>query len=322
MDPFRERIENLLRQGKISPEEANKLLRALDNTGDTTSAPLTGHGATPVPPTPVPPMPVPPTPPRATPPAPVTPPPPPPPRAAPAPPVTTSTTTQSSSAQIDGLVNKLSVSITAGDINIRGLPNHKGITAHSDNGRLEVIQHGNEVRLVASTHIADPTEIGWLNTVLKTIGRNLPVNLEITVPSDFQLLEIAALAGDVDVNGVTGRVKVDLQAGDLTLNDAGSFEINAKAGDVKVSTLLTTGDSRVTALAGNINIKLQPGSSVALKASTVAGDVSAKGFVLTQTEKRITGGSLEGRLGGGRATLECRLTAGDLEIEAIGGSSQ
>ena len=315
MDPFRERIENLLRQGKISPEEANKLLRALDNTGDTTSAPLTGSGA------------VPPPPPRAVPPTPVTPPAPPP-RAAPAPPIppappaTSSTTTQSSSAQIDGLVSKLSVSITAGDINIRGLPNHKGITAHSDNGRLEVIRNGDEVRLVASTLIHDPTEIGWLNTVLKTIGRNLPVNLEITVPSDLALLEVKALAGDVDVNGVTGRVTMDLQAGDLTLNDAGSFDISAKAGDVKVSTTLTTGDSRLTALAGNISLKLQPGSSVALKASTVAGDVSAKGFILTQTEKRITGGSLEGRLGGGRATLECRLTAGDLEIEAIGGSSQ
>ena len=316
MDPFRERIENLLRQGKISPEEANKLLKALDNTGDTTSAPLTGHGA--VPPIPVPPIPRPPTPP-----APVTPPPPP--RAAPAPPVppvTTSTTTQSSNAQIDGLLNKLSVSITAGDINIRGLPNHKGITAHSDNGHLEVIRNGDEVRLVAIGQINDPTEIGWLNTVLKTIGRNLPVDLEITVPSDFKLLEIAALAGDVDVNGVTGRVKVDLQAGDLTLNDAGSFEINAKAGDVKINTTLTDGDSRVTALAGSIKLKLQSGSSVTMKASTVAGDVSAKGFILTQTEKRITGGSLEGRLGGGRATLECRLTAGDLEIEAVGGTSQ
>ncbi len=320
MDPFRERIENLLRQGKISPEEANKLLRALDNTGDTTSDALTGSGA----PTPPPPArATPPTPPRAATPTPVTPPPPP--RAAPTPPtppVTTSTTTQTSSAQIDGAISKLSVNITAGDINIRGLPNHKGITAHSDNGRLEVIRNGDEVRLVASGLLEDPTEIGWLNTVLKTIGRNLPVNLEITVPSDLKLLEIAALAGDVDVNGVTGRVKVDLQAGDLTLNDAGSFEINAKAGDVKISTTLTDGDSRVTALAGSIKLKLQPGSSVALKASTVAGDVSAKGFILTQTEKRITGGSLEGRLGGGRASLECRLTAGDLEIEAIGGSSQ
>jgi len=315
MDPFRERIENLLRQGKISPEEANKLLRALDNTGDTTSAPLTGHGT--VPPTPPPPSQ------QPTPPAPVKPPSPP--RAAPTPPVppvTTSTKTQSSSAQIDGTVSKLSVSITAGDINIRGLPNHKGITAHSDNGHLEVIQHGDEVRLVASGQINDPTEIGWLNTVLKTIGRNLPVNLEITVPSDFKLLEIAALAGDVDVNGVTGRVNVDLQAGDLTLNDVGSFTVNAKAGDIKISTTLTDGDSRLTALAGSIKLKLQPGSSVALKASTVAGDVNAKGFILTQTEKRITGGSLEGRLGGGRATLECRLTAGDLEIEAVGGISQ
>ena len=132
MDPFRERIENLLRQGKISPEEANKLLRALDNTGDTTSAPLTGHGAVSPPPPPTPPTPVvpPASPPRAAPTPPVS----------PTPPITT--TTQSSNAQIDGAVAQLSVSITAGDINIRGLPNHQGITAHSNNGQLEVIRNG------------------------------------------------------------------------------------------------------------------------------------------------------------------------------------
>lgn len=42
MDPFRQRIENLLRQGKITPEEANKLIRALEPQGETTSEALTG----------------------------------------------------------------------------------------------------------------------------------------------------------------------------------------------------------------------------------------------------------------------------------------
>jgi Putative adhesin len=316
MDPFRERIENLLRQGKISPEEANKLLKALDNTGDTTSAPLTGSQPAPTIPS------APPPPPRpAAPPEPVTPPPQPA-RAAPPPPPAPPVAVTQSSATIDGLTAKLVVSTNAGDINIKGVPGKPNITAHSNNGTIEVIHDGGTVRLVAHGRIEDPTEIGWLNTVLRTIGRNLPVNLDVEVPAELALLEVKAIAGDVEVIGVNGRVKMDLQAGDLKLDGASSFEINTKAGDVKVNTKLLDGESKLVALAGDVDVHLQPGSSVTLTATTTAGDVSARGFILTQTEKRMVGGSLEGRLGAGRAKLECRLTAGDLDIVAMDGTNQ
>lgn len=318
MDPFRERIENLLRQGKITPEEANRLLKALDSTGDTTSAPITNSQPV-VPPPPVPPV----VPPRAAPPppAPVVPPVAPAPPAPPAPPAVTSTST-SQTTTIDGPIAKLIVSATAGDIDVKGVAGKTTISAHSSNGTFEVIKDGGSVRLIGHGRIDDPTEIGWLNTVLRTIGRSLPVNLEIEVPADLALLEIKTLAGNVDVNGLHGRVKLDLQAGDVTLNDASSFEITTKAGDVKVNTKLIDGESRISALAGDVGVKLSSGSSVTLQASTTAGDVSARGFVLTQTEKRLTGGSLEGRLGAGRGKLECRLTAGNLDILAIDGTNQ
>jgi hypothetical protein len=319
MDPFRERIEHLLRQGKISPEEANKLLKALDNTGDTTSAPITGSGA-PVPPPPARPTPTPPPPPVSS--QPVTPPPPPPQPSSSPPPPPVAAPSAPSEVRLEEGVAKLTLSVTAGDVDVRGVPGARGIHAKTNNGTLEVIRDSDGVRIVAHGRVEDPTEIGWLNTVLRTIGRNLPVNLHVEVPTDLAQLEVKALAGDVDVRGVRGRVRLDLQAGDLKLEDASSFEINAKAGDIKVSTTLTDGDSRISALAGDVDVRLQPGSSVSLTASTTAGDVSARGFVLTQTEKRVTGGSLEGRLGAGRARLACKLTAGDLDIEAVGGLNQ
>jgi DUF4097 and DUF4098 domain-containing protein YvlB len=223
---------------------------------------------------------------------------------------------------LDGNIAKLVVNASAGDINVKGVPGKTNITASSKNGTLEVVQDNGTVRLVAQGRIEDPTEIGWLNTVLKTIGRSLPVNLDVEVPENLAFLEVKALAGDVDVKGVQGRVRLDLQAGDLKLEGASSFEITTKAGDVKVNTKLLDGESKVIALAGDVDVHLQPGSSVTLHASTTAGDVSARGFILTQTEKRIVGGSLEGRLGAGRAKLECRLTAGDLDIVAVDGANQ
>jgi Putative adhesin len=320
VDPFRARIENLLRQGKITPEEANKLLRALETPGETTSESLTG--STPVaPPKPQPvtvpptPEPVPVTPPPA--PKPVAPPPAPPRPPAPPPAPPTAVT----STKLEGPFTGLFLNVNAGDIDVRGVPGNT-LEATVQNGTLEVTNTNGNVRITAHGRIDDPTEIGWLNTVIKTIGRALPVQLQISVPETLGDLEINALAGDVDVRGVKGHVKLDLKAGDLKLEDATSFDVNGKAGDIKIRTKLENGTSRVNAIAGDVDVTLTPGSSVALKASISAGDVSAKGFILTQSEKRVVGGSLEGRLGAGRASLECRLAAGDLDIVAVDGDKQ
>jgi hypothetical protein len=323
MDPFRARIENLLRQGKITPEEANKLLRALETPGETTSDAVTG--STPVPPPAAPkpqpqtqPVPVPPPPPAPVaappPPKPVTPPAPPPPVPPAAPAAVTST-------KLEGPFTGLFLNVNAGDIDVRGVPGDT-LEATVQNGTLEVTNTGGNVRITAHGRIDDPTEIGWLNTVIKTIGRALPVQLQISVPETLKDLEINALAGDVDVRGVKGHVKLDLKAGDLKLEDAASFDIDGKAGNIRIRTKLENGNSKVNAIAGNVSITLDSGSSVALKAGISAGDVSAKGFILTQSEKRVVGGSLEGRLGAGRASLECKLAAGDLDIVAIDGDKQ
>jgi hypothetical protein len=323
-DPFRERIENLLRQGKISPEEANKLFRALEPQGETASAstPLTGSQPAPSIPTPpkppIPPVPVaavvPPTPSMpVTPPTPPTPP--------------SSAMPTSHSKGLDHYVHaanirKLVINATAGDIDVEGIPGMANIEANVKNGSLEITEDGDVIRILGVGKIDDPTEIGWLNTVIRTIGRNLPVDIHVKVPSSLLELEVKALAGDVSVAGVIGMVSLEMSAGDLKLKDAGRFNINAKAGDIKVRTKLTDGESNLRALAGNVDVILEAGSSVTMKASNSAGDITAKGFILTHTEKRVVGGSLEGRLGAGRAKLNVNLSAGDLDIEAIDGMNQ
>ncbi|MFN3267050.1 MAG: DUF4097 family beta strand repeat-containing protein [Deinococcales bacterium] len=324
MDPFRQRIENLLRQGKITPEEANKLLRALEPQGETTSEALTGSVPVVPPPQvqpvtpPLPPQPVtPPSPPKVVIPSP--------------PPVVEdkvikpnlgNATASSGNAVLTGDFSRLEISANSGDVTVRGVAGLKQIEAEVKNGTLETSHKNGRARIVAHGNLDDPTEIGWLNTVIKTIGRALPVQLEVRVPEDLENLEVRLLAGDLDVLNVQGFIEVDLSAGDLTLEGASRFIVNAKAGDIKVKTKLDGGESSVKALAGDVKVQLLSGSSVALTASVTAGDVSAKGFILTQTEKRLTGGSLEGRLGAARAKLQCSLTAGDLDIIAIDGTNQ
>lgn len=219
-------------------------------------------------------------------------------------------------------IRKLVINATAGDIDVQGVPGLSNIEANVKNGSLEITEDGDVIRILGVGKIDDPTEIGWLNTVIRTIGRNLPVDIQVKVPSSLLELEVKALAGDVTVAGVTGMVSLEMSAGDLKLRDAGRFNINAKAGDIKVRTKLTDGESNLRALAGDVDVILEGGSSVTMKASNSAGDITAKGFILTHTEKRIVGGSLEGRLGAGRAKLNVSLSAGDLDIEAIDGMNQ
>ena len=315
-DPFRERIENLLREGKISPEEANKLFKALETQGETVdkSVPVVGAGnaAPPVPPTPA----TPPTPP--TPPAPQTAAPPPP-KPEPAP---QAERTESHNFTFDGPLNRLVVSATTGDITVEGHPGNR--LEVTSNGVLSVTREDGDrtIRVGASGKVDNPTEVGFLDTVFQAIGRVIPVSIKVKVPANLAQLEVKALAGDVDVRGIAGHANVSLQAGDLTVEDVGSFEVQAKAGDVKVNTKLESGNSSLSALAGDVKIRLKPGSSVGLKASNTAGDLSAKGFILTATDKRVTGGSLEGRLGAARAKLDVRLTAGDLDVIALEGEQQ
>jgi Putative adhesin len=318
-DPFRDRIENLLREGKISPEEANKLFRALEAQGETVekSTPTVGQGSSgPAIPTPVKPV-------APTLPTPVIPPMPP---APPAPPEVSTTknleTQQTDKFVFQGPLQQVFININAGDIDVIGVPGDQLVV--EGNGVLSIVREDETqtIRIGSSGKMDNPTEVGFLDTVFKAIGRVMPVDVKIKVPANLPRLEIKALAGDVDVQGVAGLVKLNVSAGDLKLRDVGQFEIDAKAGDIKVSTKLETGESKITALAGDIEVRLEPGSSVSLKARVQAGDVGAKGFILSQTDKRITGGSLEGRLGAGRAKLDVSLMAGDLDVIAIDGEKQ
>lgn len=316
-DPFRDRIENLLREGKISPEEANKLFKALEAQGETVerSTPTVGQGSSgPAIPTPV----------RPVPPAPVTPVTPPTPPVKPVPSVTTthSETKQTHEFEFDGPIKAVFININAGDIDVVGVPGNR--LQVEGNGVLSVVhdEATQTIRIGSSGKMDNPTEVGFLDTVFKAIGRVIPVNIKVKVPANLPKLEVKAFAGDVDVQGVTGSVHIDLSAGDIKLRDASQFEITSKAGNIKVNTKLENGESKVTGLAGDIEVSLEPGSSVSLKARVQAGDVGAKGFILSQTDKRVTGGSLEGRLGAGRAKLEVSLSAGDVDVIAINGEKQ
>lgn len=294
-DPFQDRIDSLLKDGKITPEEAERLRSALDTHGEPTAGERPAGSAFSSS------MPRPPEPPRAP--------------AAPA--VLEQPRTKVSPEPVTRVRHAI-VSAMAGEIRIEGRDGLDRVKL-SGEGQIELHYDGDTARVTSSGRLDNPTEVGWLDTVFRSLGRVIPVDVRIEVPADLETLQVKALAGDVDVRGVLGRVELDLQAGDLDLRGASSFKITTKAGDVNVKTRLTDGDSSITALAGDVDVQLEPGSDATIHASVSAGELATRGFTITKTDKRLTGGSIQGSTGSGRARLDVRLTAGDVNISGPAG---
>ena len=215
-------------------------------------------------------------------------------------------------------MRRVSISSVAGDIQVTGVPGLRVVRASGAEG-VELTQEGETVRVTSNRRLDNPTEISWLDTVFKAIGRVIPTNITLEVPQDLEKIEVSAMAGNVRVEGVHGRLEVDSVAGNVDVRDATSLRVSSTAGNVDARARLSDGEHSVRTQAGNANVRLESGSDARLEVSVGAGDMNVKGFQITKTERRVVGGSLEGRVGNGSARLEVRVTAGNARVDADGG---
>ncbi len=137
-------------------------------------------------------------------------------------------------------------------------------------------------------------------------------DIEVRIPSGYGL-EVKSKAGDIDVEGVP-YLKGKLLAGDVKAQEVGGIDLSLQAGDVDVSLYLTKGKHRLKARAGDVDIVILAGSSVTTKGNISAGSLRLKGPFTRQ--ESMTGGRFEGTVGDGAASLEIELMAGDVRVEA------
>jgi hypothetical protein len=100
-------------------------------------------------------------------------------------------------------------------------------------------------------------------------------------------------------------------AGDLSVRDAAAVDLSKAAGDLSVAFRPTTGRHRISAKAGDVDVRFLPGSDASVEASVSMGDLDAPGF---EVDDRMVGAQARGTLGAGSAQVEVRLTAGDLNL--------
>ncbi len=200
------------------------------------------------------------------------------------------------------------INVLAGDLSIRLDPS---LTAPAVDGKATIRKQGNDY-LIAYERAEDKSLAGLITGFMRRMD-----DLNVRIPPGYGV-ELKSKAGDVDIDGVP-YLKGNLLAGDINATNLGGIDLSMSAGDLDVGLLLSEGEHRVQLTAGDVDIKLLKGSSVKITADVNIGDLDFKGPAelkeSLQTKRRMMGGHVEATLGEAAASLEVQLRTGDLQLE-------
>jgi hypothetical protein len=142
-------------------------------------------------------------------------------------------------------------------------------------------------------------------------------HLTVRVNPDLPL-DADSTAGSLWVTGTRGPLRVEVFAGSARLEDvAGPLDVVAHAGSVHVRSRIDRGASRIRCEAGAVNVQLDEGSSVLVRARSVLGRV-----LLPQPEpagggRRDSWGDMrEVSIGEGAGTLDIEANMGSVTVRA------
>lgn len=143
------------------------------------------------------------------------------------------------------------------------------------------------------------------------IGRNI-ANERLTVRVNPSLgLELQLQAGSCRIRGVEGPIRGEIQAGSATIDGFKSeLNLSVQAGSLKASGCLDAGESRISCDAGSVNLNLEQGSSVQIKARATMGKVELPGNIGVGGTK----GSNTLTVGGGAGSLVIDANMGSVKV--------
>lgn len=206
----------------------------------------------------------------------------------------------------------LEVSIPSGDIDVDTTGSEEtSLTVDGDERLLEhveVRQDGNRV----SVTLRDKSKVGFSFSLGSLVFGNNGLRVKANVPHGagvkvktasadtaitgrLRTLDVNGVSGDVRVRGeisddatvktVSGDVELERVDGDLSVQTvsgdarvrgiAGSVDAKSVSGDIRLEAL-TAGDARFSSVSGDIEIGIAPGSLLDVDAGSTSGDLSSE----------------------------------------------
>lgn len=298
----RERIEALAADGRLTREEADRLLglledideadRELDGPGRVESTTPAGvpHPAEPIPPADAPRPPEPAHPPDS--------------------PLPPEPGDGRKEAEPSG-ISWLHVNLLAGDLEIEVDESLKSPQASGHGpGETSLEMTADGARLGGFLGLKEDNFVG------RVVGRLVRGKERVFLPAGWGV-RLSMKAGDVEIRGPLAYLAGDMLAGDLDADELHGIDLRVKAGDIDVGLKLNEGQHRLHALAGDVNVQLREGSS-----ASVRGNVNVGGVDLPEgwpARRQGLGYAFGQTLGSGAAQLELNLGTGELQVEVDDG---
>lgn len=145
----------------------------------------------------------------------------------------------------------------------------------------------------------------WLGFPEHSSGDRLVVRVNPALALDLQVQ-----AGSLRVNGVEGPIHADVQAGSATIDGFRKpLDLTVQGGSIRANGRLDDGESRIGCDAGSVNLYLERGSSVRIKAQAHMGKIVLPGVA-------GAGGAQDVTVGGGAASLLIKTSMGSVRVTA------
>ena len=153
----------------------------------------------------------------------------------------------------------------------------------------------------------------------KNCNCDASIRFEVQVPRSvkYDFDHIASVSGDVNVTGVTGRLKASAVSGDVHITDvSGSVSASAVSGDVKVEINRLDGsdDMKFNTVSGDVSVTLPGSLDADVDMSSFSGSIKTDFAIEVRSERYGSRNSARAKLGEGSRRLKMSSVSGDLSL--------
>jgi DUF4097 and DUF4098 domain-containing protein YvlB len=206
---------------------------------------------------------------------------------------------------------QVSVSNISGDVVVTGYDGDaiivRGIKKGRDSDRVEIEDKSSAGRVDVGVRYP------------KECNCDASVRFEVRVPRSvsYNFDGFSSVSGDVDVSGVTGRLRASAVSGDVRVkNVSGSANVNSVSGDVEVEVDRLDGsdDMKFASVSGDVVVKMPSNLDADVDISSLSGSIKTDFPIEVREEKHGPRTYARGRLGSGSRRINMSSVSGDLSL--------
>ncbi len=206
---------------------------------------------------------------------------------------------------------QVSVSNISGDVVVTGYDGDaiivRGIKKGRDSDRIEIEDKSSAGRVDVGVRYP------------KECNCDASVRFEVRVPRSvsYNFDGFSSVSGDVDVSGVTGRLRASAVSGDVRVkNVSGSASVNSVSGDVEVEVDRLDGsdDMKFASVSGDVVVKMPSNLDADVDISSMSGSIKTDFPIEVREERHGTRTYARGRLGSGSRRINMSSVSGDLSL--------